>query len=126
MSKIENLIAEIEKLTLLELNELVKTLQEKFGIANLPAQTAAPTGQPAEAAEKAEEKETYDVILQAIGEKKVEVIKAVRELRPDLGLKDAKDLVESAPKPLLLAIKKEAAAGAKQKLEAVGAKVDLV
>lgn len=104
---------------------MVKALQEKFGIANLPTAMAASSGQTGETAEKAEEKEAYDVILQVSGEKKVEVIKAVRELRPDLGLKDAKDLVEGAPKPVLTGVKKEQAEEAKKKLETTGAKVEL-
>lgn len=126
MSDIQKIIEEIEKLNLLEVSELVKALEEKFGISAMQPMAVAAVGNGAAQAPAAvEEKSEYDVILASAGEKKIEVIKAVREIKPDLGLKDAKDLVEGAPKPLLNAAKKEVAAEAKKKLEAVGARVEL-
>jgi len=128
-SKIEDIIKEIEGLTVLELNELVKALEEKFGVsaalsaAQAPLSGAAAGAQPE--AEAAEEKSEYDVILAAAGDQKIKVIKAVREINQQLGLKEAKDLVESAPKPVLQKVKKEEAEEAKKKLEAAGAKVEL-
>lgn len=126
MSDINKIIEEIEKLNLLEVSELVKALEEKFGIsAAMPAMAAGGSLGANTPAPEIEEKNEYDVILTAAGEKKIDVIKAVRELKSDLGLKDAKDLVEGAPKPLLTAVKKEIAEEAKKKLEAAGAKVEL-
>jgi len=126
MSDIQKIIEEIEKLNLLEVSELVKALEEKFSISAAMPQMAAGAVSGANAAgPEAEEKSEFDVILTAFGEKKIDVIKAVRELKPDLGLKDAKDLVEGAPKPVLIAVKKEVAEEAKKKLETAGAKVEL-
>jgi len=125
-SKIEGIIKEIESLTVLELNDLVKALEEKFGVS--AAAMAVPTttsAAPAEGEAKAEEKSAYDVILAAAGDQKIKVIKAVREINQQLGLKEAKELVESAPKPVLEKAKKEDAAAAKKKLEEAGAKVEL-
>ncbi len=123
---IEGIIKDVESLTVLELNELVKALEEKFGVS--AAAMAAPAAAPAEQAEgeaKAEEKSEYDVILAAAGDQKIKVIKAVREINQQLGLKEAKELVESAPKLVLEKAKKEDAEEAKKKLEAAGAKVEL-
>lgn len=126
MSDINKIIEEIEKLNLLEVSELVKALEEKFNIsAAMPQMMSGAALGGNAAAPDTEEKSEFDVILTAFGEKKIDVIKAVRELKPDLGLKDAKDLVEGAPKPVLTAVKKEAAQEAKKKLEAAGAKVEL-
>ena len=126
-SNIEGIIKEIESLSVLELNELVKALEEKFGVS--AASMAAPTASAASPAEsgtgEAEEKAEYDVILAATGDQKIKVIKAVRELNQNLGLKEAKELVESAPKTILEKAKKEDAEEAKKKLEAAGAKVEL-
>jgi len=125
-SKIEGIIKEIESLTVLELNDLVKALEEKFDVsaAAMAVPTAVPTGaQPA--GEATEEKSEYDVVLAAAGDQKIKVIKAVREINQQLGLKEAKELVESAPKPVLEKAKKEDAEAAKKKLEEVGAKVEL-
>jgi large subunit ribosomal protein L7/L12 len=111
-------------MTVLELSQLVKALEAKFGVsaAAAPVMMAggAAAGGPAAPAEPVEEQTEFDVILQAIGEKKINVIKAVRALT-NLGLKEAKDLVESAPAPVLQAVNKETAADAKSKLEAEGA-----
>lgn len=126
--KYADLIKEIENMSVLELSELVKVLEERFGVsAAAPMMVAgAQAGAAASGdAGAAEEKTSFDVILAAAGDQKIAVIKAVREVRPDLGLVDAKTLVESAPKELLKEAKKEDAEAAKAKLEAAGAKVEL-
>lgn len=124
----QNLLEKIEKMSVLELNQLVKALETKFGVsAQAPVAFSAPVagnGVTAET-EPAEEKTSFDVILTNMGDNKLGVIKAVRELKPDLGLKDAKDLVEAAPKPVLEGVKKEVAEEAKTKLEEAGGKVEL-
>jgi len=120
----DEIIQTIEKMSVLELSELVKALEEKFGVsaASLaPAGVAA--GAPAEAA-KAEEKTEFSVILTKVGDKKIQVIKVVRELT-GLGLKEAKDLVDSPPKPLKEGIDKNAAEEIKNKLKEVGAEVEI-
>ncbi|MBU1104499.1 50S ribosomal protein L7/L12 [Candidatus Parcubacteria bacterium] len=121
----EKVLEMVEKMTILELNDLVKAMEEKFGItANAPIAVAEPAVST-EVATPAEEKTEFDVVLTATGEKKIDVIKAVRELNQTLGLIEAKNLVESAPKVILEKAKKEAAEEAKKKLEAAGAKVEL-
>jgi large subunit ribosomal protein L7/L12 len=125
----EELIAAIESMTVLELSQLVKALEAKFGVsaaAPMMMAGAMPMAGGAAAApvEVVEEQTEFDVILKEVGEKKINVIKAVRALT-NLGLKEAKDLVESAPTPVLSAVSKEAAADAKAKLEAEGAKADV-
>jgi len=123
--KFKDLIKQIEELSVLELSELVKELENRFGVsAAAPVAMAAASGTASGAAE-AEEKSSYDVVLAASGDKKIQVIKAVREIKPDLGLKEAKDLVEGAPKDLLKGAKKEDAEAAKAKLEEAGATVEL-
>ena len=116
---IEDIMSAIKKLTVLELSELVKALEAEFGVSAaapvVAAAAAAPTAAPA-----AEEKTEFNVILKAVGENKISVIRAVRELTT-LGLKESKDLVESAPKAVKEAVSKEEATAAKQKLEAAGA-----
>ena len=127
MAKIEDIIESLDKLTVLELNELVKALQEKYGVsAAVPvaAVAAAPGAAAGEAAAAEEEKSSFDVILAAAGEKKIQVIKVVRELT-SLGLKEAKDLVESAPQPLKTGVQKDEAEALKAKLEAEGATVEI-
>ncbi len=125
-AKVEKLIESLDKLTVLELNELVKALQEKYGVsAAAPVAAAAPAGAPAaEAAPAEEEKAAFDVLLAAAGDKKIQVIKAVREVTT-LGLKEAKELVESAPQPVKTGVPKEEAEALKEKLEAEGAKVEV-
>jgi large subunit ribosomal protein L7/L12 len=121
------LIEAIEKMSVLELSELVKALEEKFGVsAAVPMAMAGaiPAAGAAAAAEPVEEQTEFDVVLKAIGDKKINVIKAVRAVT-NLGLKEAKDLVESAPAPVLTAVAKEAATDAKGKLEAEGATVEI-
>jgi len=124
--KLAGVISEIEKLSVLELSELVKALETKFGVSAAPqvvAGGAAP--QAAGGDEGASEQTTFNVVLADSGANKISVIKVVRELVPALGLKEAKDLVDTAPKQVLEGVNKETAAEAKTKLEAAGAKVEL-
>jgi len=123
-SKVEKLLKEIEELKVLELNELVKALEEKFGVSAAPMAVAAAAPAAAGAA-PTEEKSTFDVVLTDAGANKLQVIKAVREIDQALGLIEAKKLVESAPKEVAKGVKKDAAEEAKKKLEAAGAKVEL-
>ena len=119
----EELLDAFKELTLLELSEFVKAFEETFDVtAAAPVAIAAAPGAAAPA-EAAEEQSEFDVILEAAGDKKIGVIKVVREIVSGLGLKEAKDLVDSAPKPLLEKVNKEAADDAKAKLEAAGASV---
>ncbi|MFD6177919.1 MULTISPECIES: 50S ribosomal protein L7/L12 [unclassified Isoptericola] len=123
----DELLAAFEELTLIELNEFVKAFEEKFDVtaaAPVAAVAAAPAAGGAGGAEAAEEKDEFDVILEAAGDKKIQVIKEVRALT-SLGLKEAKDLVDGAPKPVLEAANKETAEKAKAALEGAGATVTL-
>lgn len=118
--EIEKVLTEIEKMTVLELSELVKAMEEKFGIsAAMPVAAAGAAGGAA-----VEEKEDFNVVLKNAGEQKINVIKAVRELT-GLGLKESKDLVEGAPKAVKEGVKKEEAEAMKAKLEEAGATVSL-
>ena len=121
----DELLDAFKEMTLLELSEFVKKFEEVFEVtAAAPVAVAAAGGGGAgPAAEAAEEQSEFDVILEAAGEKKIGVIKVVREIVSGLGLKEAKDLVDAAPKPVLEKAKKEAADDAKAKLEAAGATV---
>ncbi|OGK21545.1 50S ribosomal protein L7/L12 [Candidatus Roizmanbacteria bacterium RIFCSPHIGHO2_02_FULL_37_13b] len=123
----DKIAKEIEELTAIELSELSSYLEDKFGVSAMPMAMATPIagGAPAGATAEAEEKTTFNVILAEAGANKLAVIKAVRELKQDLGLMDAKKLVESAPKELLTGVKKDEAEAAKKKLEEAGAKVEL-
>ena len=122
----EDFIKQIDEMTVLELNNLVKELEDHYGVsaaaAAVPMAAAAPGAGGGEAA--AEEKTEFDVVLTAIGDKKINVIKAVREVT-SLGLKDAKDLVESAPATVKEAVSKEEAEEMKKKFEEVGAQVEI-
>ena len=120
----EDFISQIDQLTVLELNNLVKALEEHYGVSAAAAVAAAPAGGGGAAAPVVEEKTEFDVVLKAAGEKKINVIKAVREVT-SLGLKEAKDLVESAPKPIKEGVNKDEAATIKKKFEEVGAKVEI-
>jgi large subunit ribosomal protein L7/L12 len=120
----DELLDAFKDLTLLELSEFVKKFEETFDVtAAAPVAVAAVPGAAAPAAEAAEEQSEFDLILEAAGDKKIGVIKVVREIVSGLGLKEAKDLVDGAPKPLLEKVAKEAAEEAKAKLEAAGASV---
>ena len=125
MSKINEIIELVKGLTVLELNELVKTFEEEFGVsAAAPVAIAAAAGPADAAADAGEEQSEFDVILAAAGEKKINVIKVVRELT-GLGLKEAKDLVDGAPNPVKEKVSKEEADSVKAKLEEAGAKVEV-
>jgi large subunit ribosomal protein L7/L12 len=119
----EEFIEAIEQMSVLELNDLVKAIQDKFGVSAMAMAAPAAAG-PAAAAEPVEEKTQFDVILTSFGEKKIDVIKIVRQLT-NLGLKEAKELVESAPKAVKEAVAKDDAEAAKKALEEVGAKVEI-
>ena len=124
MAKLSNeeLIESFKELTLIELSEFVKLFEDTFDVkAAAPVAAAGPAG-PAAVADAVEEKDEFDVILEAAGDKKIQVIKEVRTLT-SLGLKEAKDLVDGAPKPLLERVNKEAAEKAKTALEGAGATV---
>ena len=123
MTKIEEIIEAIEGMSILELNDLVKAVEEKFGVSAAPVAVAAAPAAEGGAAAAAEQTE-FDVILAAAGDKKVNVIKAVRELT-GLGLKESKELVDNAPKPVKEKVSKEDAEAAKAKLEEAGATVEL-
>ncbi|MDH6279032.1 large subunit ribosomal protein L7/L12 [Rhodococcus sp. LBL1] len=118
----EELLDQFKELTLLELSEFVKAFEETFEVTAAAPVAVAVAGAPA-AAEAAEEQDEFDVILESAGDKKIQVIKVVREVVSGLGLKEAKDLVEGAPKPILEKVAKDAAEAAKEKLEAAGAKI---
>ena len=121
----EDILKAVEEMTVLELADLVKALEDKFGVtatapvATVPAASAQGSGEPKE------EQTVFNVLLAEAGSQKIQVIKAVRELVPTLGLTDAKALVDSAPKEVLTGVNKTAAEEAKKKLETAGAKVEL-
>ena len=123
----EDLLAQFEEMTLIELSEFVKAFEEKFDVtaaAPVAVAAAAPAGGGGGAAEAEEEKDEFDVVLTEAGDKKIQVIKEVRALT-SLGLKEAKDLVDSAPKPVLEKVSKEDAEKAKGQLEGAGATVEV-
>jgi large subunit ribosomal protein L7/L12 len=125
--KLQAIIDDIAKLSVLELSELVKALEEKFDVKAVAAAPAAAAGAAAAGAAPAaavEEKSEFDLVLTNAGANKIAVIKAIREFKPELGLKEAKDLVDTVPADLGT-MKKEAATEAKGKLEAAGAQVEL-
>jgi large subunit ribosomal protein L7/L12 len=121
----DELLDVFKDMTLIELSEFVKKFEETFEVsAAAPVAAAAPAAGGA-AAPVEEEKDEFNVVLEAAGDKKIQVIKVVREVVSGLGLKEAKELVESAPKPILESVTKEAADAAKAKLEEAGAKISL-
>lgn len=124
MADLEKLVEELSGLTVLEAAELSKLLEEKWGVSAAAPVAVAAVGGAGAAAEAAEEKDEFDVILVEAGAKKINVIKEVRAIT-GLGLKEAKDLVEGAPKPVKEAASKDEAEELKKKLEAAGAKVEL-
>lgn len=129
--QVEKLIKSIEGLSVLELSDLVKALEDRFGVTAAPVSPAvtaapsgqAPTAQPEEGAEEGQT--TFNVILANSGSNKISVIKALREINPQLGLKEAKDIADAPPKEILTGVNKTTADEAKQKLEATGAQVEL-
>ena len=122
--KLQKIVDQISELSVLEVAELVKALEEKFGVTASPAVALAQAGAPVAAA-PVEEKTEFNVVITDAGANKIGVIKAVREIKTDLGLVEAKNLVEKTPATLLENAKKEDAQAAKAKLEAAGAKVEL-
>ena len=127
MAKLSNdeLLEAFKEMTLLELSEFVKLFEDTFDVTAAAPVAVAAAGAPAAGGEEAAEQDEFDVVLESAGDKKIGVIKVVREIVSGLGLKEAKDLVESAPKPILEKADKEAAEAAKAKLEEAGAKVTL-
>ena len=126
MANLEKLVDDLSALTVLEAAELSKLLEEKWGVsAAAPVAAAAPAGAAAAPAEAAEEQTEFTVILTAGGDKKINVIKEVRSVRPDLGLKEAKDLVEGAPQNVKENVSKQEAEEIKKKLTEAGATVDI-
>jgi large subunit ribosomal protein L7/L12 len=124
MSDYEKIIEQLEKLTLPQVAELVKTLEERWGVsAAAPMMMGAMPMGAAPAAEAVEEQTEFEVVLSDVGAEKIKVIKAVREVNPTLGLKEAKDVVESAPSSILQGVNKEDAERAKKIIEDAGAKV---
>ena len=121
----DELLDAFKDMTLLELSEFVKKFEDTFEVTAAAPVAVAAAGPAAAPAEVAEEKDEFNVVLEAAGEKKIQVIKVVRELVSGLGLKEAKDLVEAAPKPILEGVPKEAAEAAQAKLQDAGAKVSL-
>ncbi|RYB02819.1 50S ribosomal protein L7/L12 [Lichenibacterium ramalinae] len=124
MANLSQIVDDLSALTVLEAAELAKLLEEKWGVSAAAATVAVAAGGPAAAAAPVEEQTEFTVILAAVGDKKIEVIKEVRAIT-GLGLKEAKDLVEGAPKPVKEGVSKDDAAKLKAQLEKVGAKVEL-
>ncbi|MER6678340.1 50S ribosomal protein L7/L12 [Streptomyces sp. NPDC000983] len=120
----DELLAEFETMTLIQLSEFVKAFEEKFDVTAAAATVVAGPAGPGAAAEVEEEKDEFDVVLTAAGDKKIQVIKVVRELT-SLGLKEAKDLVDGAPKPVLEKVAKDAAEKAAEALKGAGASVEV-
>lgn len=124
----DDLIKAVEKMTVLELSEFVKALEEKFGVSvAMAASNAVPSAAPAasDAGEPQEEQTVFNVVIASAGANKIGVIKALRELVPTLGLKEAKDLVDQAPKEVMAQVNKKTAEEAKEKLTTAGATVEL-
>lgn len=124
MANVDELLETFAGMTLLELSEFVKAFEDKFEVTAAAPVAVAVAGAAAPA-EAAEEQDEFDVILEGAGDKKIQVIKVVREIVSGLGLKEAKDLVEGAPKPILEKVAKDAAEAAKAKLEEAGAKITI-
>jgi large subunit ribosomal protein L7/L12 len=125
MAQIEKMMDDIKGMTVLELNELVKALEDEFGVSAAAAAPVMMAGAvPGAAAEQAEEQTEFDVVLNSIGDKKINVIKAVREVT-SLGLKEAKELVESAPAKIKEGVNKEEAEEVKKKFEEAGAQMEI-
>ena len=125
MSKLDQLVADLSALSVLEAAELSKMLEEKWGVSAAAPVAAAAVGGPAAPVEAVEEQTEFTVVLMDGGDKKINVIKEIRGIRSDLGLKEAKDLVEGAPQNVKENISKQEAADIKKKLEDAGAKVEV-
>ncbi|KQW72673.1 50S ribosomal protein L7 [Phenylobacterium sp. Root77] len=125
MSKLEKIVEELSALTVLEAAELSKLLEDKWGVSAAAPVAVAAVGGAAAPAEAAEEQTEFTVVLTAGGDKKINVIKEVRGVRPDLGLKEAKDLVEGAPQNVVENVSKQVAEEVKKKLEEAGATVQV-
>ena len=125
MSKLEKIVEELSALTVLEAAELSKLLEDKWGVSAAAPVAVAAVGGAAAPAEAAEEQTEFTVVLTAGGDKKINVIKEVRGVRPDLGLKEAKDLVEGAPQNVVENVSKQVAEELKKKLEEAGAKIQI-
>lgn len=123
----EEILKAVEEMTVLELADLVKTLEEKFGVSAMPvaAVQAASVDQPVDSGEPKEEQTTFNVVLANAGANKIAVIKVIRELVPTLGLKEAKDMADQAPKNVLEGVNKTTAEEARKKLETAGGSVEL-
>lgn len=121
----EDILKSVEEMSVLELSELVKTLEEKFGVSAQAMQAPASNAAAAPAEEEVSEQTVFNVLIASAGANKIAVIKALRELVPTLGLKEAKDLVDAAPKEALTAVNKKTAEEAKVKLTTAGATVEL-
>lgn len=128
MSKVDEVLDTISAMTVLELSELLKEFEERFGVTAAAPVAAMPVAAPAagaaDAAPEEEEQTAFDVVLSEVGEKKIQVIKEVRALT-NLGLKEAKELVDTAPQPVLQGVPREEADGAKEALEAAGAVIQI-
>ncbi len=124
-NKTEELLKTVEEMSVLELSEFVKALEEKFGVSAAMMTAAPATGAPAASEEPKEEQTVFNVVIANSGANKIAVIKALRELVPTLGLKEAKDLVDAAPKEVMNQVNKKTGEEAKQKLTAAGATVEL-
>ena len=125
MANVQEMVEAVKGMTVLELSEFVKALQEEFGVSAVAMAAPAAAAGGAGAVEEVEEKTTFDVVLVAAGDSKLQVIKTVRELISGLGLKEAKDLVDSAPKSLKEGVGKDEAENMRSKLEAVGANIEV-
>ena len=125
MSKLDKIVEDLSSLTVLEAADLAKMLEEKWGVSAAAPVAVAAAGGGGAAAPVAEAQTEFSVILKDAGDKKINVIKVVREVVPSLGLKEAKDLVEAAPKPVKEGVTKEEAETIKKKLEETGAKVEI-
>ena len=122
----DEILNAVSEMTVLDLADLVKALEEKFGVSAMPvAAAAAPVAAEADAGEPKEEQTVFNVVLTSAGQNKISVIKAIREIVPTLGLKDAKDLADQAPKNVLEQVNKATAEEAKKKLETAGGTVEL-
>jgi len=125
MSNLEKIVEDLSALSVMEAAELSKLLEEKWGVSAAAPAAVAVAAAPGADAGAAAVKDDFEVVLTAAGDKKIEVIKVVREVRGDLGLKEAKELVDGAPQPIKAGVKKDEAEAMKAKFEAAGAKVEL-